>query len=177
MEEETNEQPAHESAALPSYVRQHVVQAMPATRGEYNRIRGWTPPEGEDQTADGYMVFYPDGYKSWCPKKQFEEAARPTDGMTFGMAIEALKRGKKVTRRGWNGKGMYLWLKPATQVKADWCHDSVLKEIAEKAGGEILALGTVCMFTHDSTGRFAVLTGWLASQSDMLCEDWVIVEV
>ena len=43
-------------------------------------------------------------------------------------------------------------------------------------GGEILALGTICMYTHDSTGRKAILTGWLASQSDMLLEDWNIVE-
>ena len=97
------------------------------------------------------------------------------DTMTFGEALEALKAGKKVARRGWNGKGMFLWLKPATVVKADWCHDPELKEIAEKEGGEIPELGTICMFTHDSTGRRAVLTGWLASQSDMLLDDWEVV--
>ena len=69
--------------------------------------------------------------------------------MNFGEAIEALKQGKKVTRKGWNGKGMFLWLKPAT---------------------------VICMFTHDSTGRKAILTGWLASQSDMLSEDWNLVD-
>ena len=37
--------------------------------------------------------------------------------MNFGQAIEALKAGKKVTRMGWNGKGMFLWLKPATVIK------------------------------------------------------------
>lgn len=98
------------------------------------------------------------------------------DNMTFGEAIEALKQGKKVARRGWNGKGMFLWLKPATVVTPDMCHDPNLKAAAEQNGGEILALGTICMFTHDSTGRKAVLTGWLASQSDMLLEDWTIVE-
>lgn len=40
--------------------------------------------------------------------------------MNFGKAIEALKEGKKVARKGWNGKGMYLWLMPATTVKAEW---------------------------------------------------------
>jgi hypothetical protein len=95
--------------------------------------------------------------------------------MTFGEAIEALKKGKKVTREGWNGKGMYLWLKPAVTVKSEWCKDPILKDIVESNGGEIEALGTICMYTHDSTGRKAVLTGWLASQSDMLLEDWMIV--
>lgn len=96
--------------------------------------------------------------------------------MNFGEAIEALKQGKKVTRKGWNGKGMFLWLKPATVIKAEWCKDPLLHELAVSNGGEILGLGTICMFTHDSTGRKAILTGWLASQSDMLSEDWNLVE-
>ena len=92
--------------------------------------------------------------------------------MNFGWAIEQLKAGDKVTRKGWNGKGMYLWLMPATTVKAEWCKEPVLKRLAEENGGEIECLGTIRMYTHDSTGRKAVLTGWLASQSDMLAEDW-----
>jgi len=158
------------------YARFHIVDAEPMTRGYYNSIRGWEIPSDENASEDGYKIVYSDGYISWCPKARFEEVSRPIDGMTFGMAIEALKRGKKVTRRGWNGKGMFLWLKPATTIKADWCRDPELKALVEQNGGEILALGTVCMYTHDSTGRKAILTGWLASQSDMLDEDWEIVE-
>lgn len=94
--------------------------------------------------------------------------------LNFGTALEALKKGHKVSREGWNGKGMYLWLKPEALVKAEWCKDLMLKDIAEANKGEILALGTICMFTHDSSGRKAILTGWLASQSDMLSEDWII---
>ena len=88
----------------------------------------------------------------------------------FGEAIEALKQGKKVARKGWNGKGMYLWLKPAATIKAEWCKDPILKDIAEANGGEVEALGTICMKTADGK----ILTGWLASQTDMLLEDWVI---
>ena len=98
-----------------------------------------------------------------------------TSNMTFGEAIEALKAGKNVARAGWNGKGMFLWLKPAATIKKEWCRDPMLIECIEQNGGDILALGTICMYTHDSTGRNAILTGWLASQSDMLCEDWYIV--
>lgn len=96
--------------------------------------------------------------------------------MNFGEAIAALKAGKRVTRKGWNGKGMFLWLKPQTIIKSDWCKDPLLKELCDANGGEILALGTICMYTHDSTGRKAILTGWLASQSDMLCEDWEVLD-
>ena len=95
--------------------------------------------------------------------------------MNFGQAIEALKQGKKVTRRGWNGKGMFLWLKPQDVIKSEWCKDPELKALVDGNGGEILALGTICMYTHDSSGRKAILTGWLASQSDMLGEDWEVL--
>lgn len=160
---------------MKKYIRCHVVEAEPMTRGDYNKYRGWEIPANENPADEGYHVVYPDGYESWCPKAQFEAAGRPVDGMTFGQAIEALKQGKKVARRGWNGKGMYLWLKPATVVRSEWCHDPELKALVDANGGELLALGTICMYTHDSTGRKAILTGWLASQSDMLLEDWVIV--
>lgn len=92
--------------------------------------------------------------------------------LDFGGAIKALKEGKKVSREGWNGKEMFLWLKPATNVKAEWCKDTMLKELAEKNGGEIPALGTICMFT----ARKEILTGWLASQTDILSEDWVVID-
>ena len=160
------------------YIRMHQVEAEPMTHGDFMKRMGAIHDmmSEQDAKAEGYLVVYPDGYKSGCPKAQFEAAGRPCDGMTFGMAIEAMKRGKKVARKGWNGKGMWLWLKPSEQIKAEWCKDEMLKKAAEENGGEILGLGTICMYTHDSTGRKAVLTGWLASQSDMLYEDWAVVE-
>lgn len=97
-------------------------------------------------------------------------------GMSFGVALELLKVGRKVSRAGWNGKGMYLWLMPAAMVKAEWCKEPHLKALAEANGGEIEALGTIRMYTVNASGRWAVLTGWLASQSDMLADDWCVVE-
>lgn len=96
--------------------------------------------------------------------------------MDFGKALEALKAGKRVARKGWNGKGMFLWLKPAMEIKSEWCKDPMLKDLVDANGGTLAALGTICMYTHDSTGRKAILTGWLASQSDMLLEDWEILD-
>lgn len=93
------------------------------------------------------------------------------ENLNFGDAIKALKEGKRVARNGWNGKGMFLWLKPATTVKSDWCKDPLLKELCDNNGGEIEALGTICMKTADNK----VLTGWLASQTDILSEDWMIL--
>ena len=154
------------------YIRMHQVEAEPMTRGDYNKKRGWELPANENPADDGYLVTYPDGYVSWCPKAQFESAGRPCDGMTFGMAIEAMKRGAKVARKGWNGKGMYLWLLPAANVKAEWCKEEHLKALAEQNGGEFECLASIRMKTAENK----VLTGWLASQTDMLADDWVIVE-
>lgn len=92
-------------------------------------------------------------------------------GLSFGDALEALKKGYRIARAGWNGKGMYLWLLPAASVKAEWCREPHLKEVAEANGGEIEALGSIRMMTADRK----VLTGWLASQTDMLSEDWAIL--
>lgn len=91
--------------------------------------------------------------------------------MKFGEAIEAMKQGRRVTREGWNGRGMYLWLLPAATVKAEWCREPHLKAVAEANGGTIEALGSIRMMTADRK----VLTGWLASQTDMLSEDWQVL--
>lgn len=149
----------------------HQVEAEPMTRGGYNKFRGWEIPVDENPADEGYKVTYPDGYVSWCPKAQFEAAGRPCDGMTFGMAVEAMKRGAKVARRGWNGKGMYIWVMPGSTVSG--CNQVTDPHLAEidKAEGEIRFLGSIRMRT--ATGD--VLTGWLASQTDMLAEDWEIV--
>lgn len=72
--------------------------------------------------------------------------------MNFGEAIAALKRGRKVARKGWNGKGMWLNLQvPDAHSK--------------------MSLPYIYMKTADDH-----LVPWLASQTDMLSEDWQIVE-
>ena len=71
------------------------------------------------------------------------------ENLNFGDAIKALKEGKKVTRKGWNGKNIWLWLKPATTIKAEWCKDPMLKEIVDANGGEAEALGMICMKTME----------------------------
>lgn len=157
------------------YIRMHWVEAEPMRYGEYcekwpNAKRANMECRPEDE---GYIVHYPDGYVSWCPKAQFEAAGRPCDGMTFGMAIEAMKNGKKVARRGWNGKGMYVWVMPGSTItNCPNITDPHLKAISDANGGTVVFVGSVRMKT--ATGE--VLTGWLASQTDMLSEDWVVVE-
>jgi hypothetical protein len=89
---------------------------------------------------------------------------------TFGEAIEALKDGKEVRRIGWRA-GMFLLLEPETIIKSEWRKDEFLGTFVDENGGEILC-GTIYMYTRDNVGGGV----WLASQSDMLSEDWVILK-
>jgi len=92
--------------------------------------------------------------------------------LTFEAALTALKMGAKVAHQGWNGKGMYLWVLPGTTVPLDWIKEGHLRTLAEENGGAVECLPSIRMKTADGK----VLTGWLASQSDLFAEDWVILE-
>lgn len=164
---------------MKKYVRTNIVDAKPMTRGEYNRLRGWTLPVDENPNDDGYIILYragkEDEYVSWCPKRQFDEVSREVEGLSFGMAIEAMKQGCKVARRGWNGKGMWLCIPlvegpkeiPATGI---WGKPNV--EYAEQNGGTVKVMPYITMKAADGS----IVMGWLASQTDMLSDDWMIVE-
>jgi len=91
--------------------------------------------------------------------------------MDFGEAIRALKTGKKVARAGWNGRGMWLIFVPGSM------------DVMTSAGSAYHNAGVlntdilphIDMWTVNSTGRRAMLPGWVASQTDMLSDDWAVV--
>lgn len=90
--------------------------------------------------------------------------------MTFGAAIEALKRGERVQRSGWNGKGMWLALSPGVPhlpANKFWSPQNKLFA-ASCSDGSADVLPCITMKTADDK----ILMGWLASQSDMLADDW-----
>lgn len=170
---------------MKTYIGTKIINAMPMTRLAYNEMRGWTVPADENPNDAGYLVEYTDGgkpnvpgfagYISWSPKEQFEGAYRKTSGLTFGLAIEAMKAGKKVARAGWNGKGMWLSLSGPLHGRSIafenfWSRNN--SEYARQNGGSATVLPSITMKT--ATGE--ILMGWLASQTDMLAEDWTIVE-
>lgn len=116
------------------------------------RIAAW-PEERNGQP--GYAVQYSDGYKSWSPQKAFDEAYKPIDAMDFSGALAALKDNKKVCRQGWNGKGMWieLFISQGGMYKSRPLADHIMMATAD--------------------GKFVP---WLASQTDILSSDWMIVE-
>lgn len=86
--------------------------------------------------------------------------------MDFGDAIRALKSGAKVAREGWNGKGMFLYHVGAGNYPAK-------AEVAKKEWGED-ALVPYQPYLAMKTVQGTVVP-WLASQTDMLAEDWTEV--
>jgi hypothetical protein len=89
--------------------------------------------------------------------------------MDFGMAIIALKRGETVARKGWNEKGMFLTLQAGSEVDGDNMRNEGAKNYY--AGCKCRIAPHIDMKSADGT----YVVGWLASQTDMLAEDWEIV--
>ena len=153
---------------MKQYIGVKRINAIDMTRAAYNILRGWDLPADENGDDAGYLVEYIDGgspnhpnfkgYISWSPKEVFERAYKPTDGLTFGLAVEALKAGERVARAGWNGKGMWLHMIP----KSHW---------ETTRGLELLdGLPWIGMKTVDDK-----FVPWLASQTDILSSDWMVV--
>ena len=164
-----------------TYIGTKIIRALPMTRQEYNDYRGWQLPADENGDDEGYLVEYVDGgkandprhdgYISWSPSDVFKRAYRSVEGMTFGLAIEALKAGKKVARAGWNGKGMWLILVAGTP-NAALREGTPYREALGRESCEILP--HIDMWTTNAEGRRAMLPGWIASQTDMLAEDGAV---
>lgn len=96
-------------------------------------------------------------------EENFENLNKPTrmDDLTFGEAIEALKEGHRVAREGWNGKGMHIFLEKDFTALINLGGRTVQRKYEP----------VICMWTAQQTTQ----PGWLASQADILAEDWSIV--
>lgn len=112
--------------------------------------------------------------------------------LTFGEALEAVKKGDLITRKGWNGKGMFVFMRPEDNLSVDMIVNKVKSlpnsvknyfsgkcswtssEAKTKNAPEktmIKFTGYLCMKAADDT----IVNGWLASQTDMLAEDWIVL--
>ena len=151
---------------MKTYICTKVIHAVPA-----KMVNGCIWPEGLPlpqvrEVKDGYLYTTADvNYPQFMSKADFEAMCRSTDAMTFGDALEAMKQGQRVAREGWNGKNMYVFLafEPDFVTDADIsAFDQLDVEVSD-----MLVL---------KTARDTFQPGWLATQSDMLAEDWYIVE-
>lgn len=150
---------------MKTYIGTKIIEAVPAIRKGcrvYEKDRAIHMIMVPDE--EGYKVRYADGYESFSPKDVFEAAYREIDCLSFGLAIEAAKKGKRIARRGWNGKNQYVEL--AERISYENAAHEVVNANHEAIGNKALAF----------VGTSGVQLGWLASQADMLADDWMIVE-
>jgi len=122
-------------------------------------ITAW--PASGKEGQPGYGVKYEDGYTSWSPKEAFEAAYRdiegPVQALTFGDAVHMLKLGKKVQRAGWNGKGLAL------ELQVPDAHSK-------------MTLPYIFMsYPTNAQNTPGARVPWLASQTDALAEDWIVL--
>jgi len=95
------------------------------------------------------------------------------EGMDFSEALLELKAGKKVSRKGWNGKGMFVYFVRGSIIGKD-----SLRNECEKHVSPLVPDGTtveICPHIDMKAADGSVVIGWLASQTDMLAEDWGVV--
>lgn len=93
--------------------------------------------------------------------------------LNFGQAIEAAKQGKIVARIGWNGKGMFVYLNRGSSPNENPSIEGVSGDLFDLGDTDtVIRLPNLNM--RSATG--STVTGWLASQTDILAEDWVILD-
>ena len=107
----------------------------------------------------------------------FKYLRKMVENLNYGQALEALKEGKRVSRKGWNGKGMFIFQRPADKLDKDFIPKvkslpETVKTFLIEQGRDIEFLAYLCMWS--ATGE--VVNGWLASQTDMLSNDWCILD-
>jgi len=95
----------------------------------------------------------------------------------FDQAIREVKAGKQIQRAGWNGKGMFVFIELGSFSKEDPANMEKILGVS----AELFTFGPAgsstrmpCLCLHAANGE--TVTGWLASQTDMLAEDWSVVE-
>lgn len=155
------------------------LSAYKMTRGEYNALRGWELPAGEDGLDAGFLVVNHtasernvdgyDGYVNWLPSKIFRQTHQQICGyVSFGEAIDLLKSGSTVARRGWNGKGMYLVL-----VRGEYVTEPINYQRGELDDQTPLIPVSDAIYMKTADNKFVP---WVASQTDVLATDWQVVE-
>jgi hypothetical protein len=127
---------------------------------------GWLSVE-EVHGGEGQRFESLDDVGQFIAERQ-RDAEQPVmvPSMGFGAALHGLKAGAKVTRAGWNGKGMFLYLVPGSTFEVN---RPPLLGIYE-AGTQISYLPHIDLRTADGS-----CVPWAASQADLLAQDWSVI--
>ena len=146
----------YESKTVIRTVCEKVIELKDEMLSRYNPVEG-----------DFFVTQEADGYQYVCPGDVFVEKYRSSGDLTYSDALFLLKAGFKLAREGWNGKKMFVYFVPGSRFKVQG-----LPLAGVFPDGSELEYRSHLDMRH-SDGTVGV---WLASHSDQLEDDWVIVE-
>lgn len=135
---------------MKTYIGTKIIQAEPAYRCDGKVYPKTGPYPRKMNLEDGYKVRYQDGYESWSPKAAFEEAYRSTDGVNFGLALEAMKKGMGARLPHW---------KPDVVIRAQY-------------PDEHSKMTAPYLYVESRYGRVP----WKETMIELFSDDWMIVE-
>jgi hypothetical protein len=154
---------------MQKYIGVKLIEAKPMTSTEASMYLGRYIPDSV-RGREGYLVVYEDGYRSWSPKLTFERDYRPIDGLTFGLAIEAVKKGYRIARKGWNERGMFVVYQKAYPQGIPCNKQTAIAWGLQE--GELFRCEPYLQIKM-TNGSHSM---WTPSINDCLAEDWYIVE-
>lgn len=152
------------------YIGFRTISAEPMTLREYMNTVGSMQETGDMLDAQGYIITYSSGVTAWALKEDFELMYMPEDNLPFGTALSLMKHGFKLTRKGWNGKGMFV-------VYQKGYPDGIPcnKQTAEAWGmqeGDLFRCNPYLQI-RCADGSHSM---WVPSINDCLANDWEVVE-
>lgn len=137
--------------------------------GKNRRVLAWAETSERDGVeTEGMAIKYDNGYTGWCPTDIFHQRNMALDALDFSGALFALKEGHRVSRRGWNGKGMFLILVPGSPAL------TVDEGRPMAKAGVPIGTGFAYGAHIDIWTVGDIVSPWQPSQADMLADDWQI---
>ena len=135
---------------------------------EANLINERNTPSKEQE---GYKVVYEDGFTSWSPKTAFEKGytEAESEGEPFGRAVLFMKQGYKVAREGWSEQDTFIYYVAANKYPMS---NNLMETMAGRYEDDLVPYQAyIAIKAADDT-----VVPWVPSQSDVLAEDWKIVQ-
>lgn len=162
------------------FIGTQTIMATVMTLGDYNHYRGWSLPFDEDPKEMGYLIERPNGSETWMMASAFLDVYRCDGTYDFGHALFLLKQGARVSRAGWNGKGMWIALTPGSSFPSEKAKVGAPTHRRDELLGDLRPSDDPLMINclphidmRSADGDMVI--GWLASQTDMLARDWGVV--
>lgn len=160
---------------MKKYIGTKVIMAEPMTMTEAQKVLGRELTQSAIE-ENGYLVEYENGYKSWSPKSVFEKAYREVGSVNFGGAIDLLKAGLAVRRKGWNGKGLFIVKQVPSHITGDIIPKmqslpQIAKDILMQRENPHIDY-TNQMLIINPDGR---ADSWVPSSSDVFADDWEVI--